>query len=193
MKVIKRNGSEVIFDITKIIIAITKANESAEEADRLTPVQIRRLAESVELQCQALDRAATVEEIQDMVENHIMAHGAFEVAKRYITYRYTRSLVRRSNTTDDKILSLMERSRETGAAAVTNAEQRDFIAGEVSRDLTFRVLLPGDISWAMHLEDALEDLRRIGRLPGIKVLLRGNHDYWWNSIGRVRRALPEDM
>ena len=104
MKIIKRNGAEVAFDIQKIERAITKANNSVTEADRMTPVQIGRIAESVELQCQKMNRAPTVEEIQDMVEHHIMAHGAFEVAKHYITYRYTRSLVRRANTTDDKIL-----------------------------------------------------------------------------------------
>jgi ribonucleoside-triphosphate reductase len=151
MKVIKRNGSEVIFDITKIIIAITKANESVEEVDRLTPVQIQRLAESVELQCQKMGRAPTVEEIQDMVENHIMAHGAFEVAKHYITYRYTRSLVRKSNTTDDKILSLIECNNEeakqenSNKNPVVNSTQRDYMAGEVSRDITSRILLPKDI------------------------------------------------
>ena len=110
MKIIKRNGAEVPFDIQKIEVAVTKANNSVAEADRMTPVQIRRIAESVELQCQKMNRAPTVEEIQDMVEHHIMAHGAFEVAKHYITYRYTRSLVRKANTTDDKILSLIERS-----------------------------------------------------------------------------------
>ena len=151
MKVIKRNGSEVIFDITKIIMAITKANESVEEPDRLTAVQIQRLAESVELQCQKMGRAPTVEEIQDMVENHIMAHGAFEVAKHYITYRYTRSLVRRSNTTDDKILSLIECNNEeakqenSNKNPVVNSTQRDYMAGEVSRDITSRILLPKDI------------------------------------------------
>ena len=108
MKIIKRNGSEVVFDITKIIMAISKANDTVEEADRMTPVQIQRIAQSVELQCQKMNRAPTVEEIQDMVEHHIMAHGAFEVAKEYITYRYTRSLLRQSNTTDDRILSLIE-------------------------------------------------------------------------------------
>ncbi|MBQ1675251.1 MAG: anaerobic ribonucleoside-triphosphate reductase [Oscillospiraceae bacterium] len=151
MKVIKRNGSEVIFDITKIIMAITKANDSVEEADRMTPVQIQRLAESVELQCQKMGRAPTVEEIQDMVENHIMAHGAFEVAKHYITYRYTRSLVRKSNTTDDKILSLIECNNEeakqenSNKNPVVNSTQRDYMAGEVSRDITNRILLPKDI------------------------------------------------
>ena len=151
MKIIKRNGAEVGFDITKIIIAITKANESVAEADRMTPIQIQRIAESVELQCQKMNRAPTVEEIQDMVEHHIMAHGAFEVAKHYITYRYTRSLVRKSNTTDDKILSLIECNNEeakqenSNKNPVVNSTQRDYMAGEVSRDITNRILLPQDI------------------------------------------------
>ena len=151
MKIIKRNGAEVGFDITKIIIAITKANESVEEVDRMTPVQIQRIAESVELQCQKMNRAPTVEEIQDMVEHYIMAHGAFEVAKHYITYRYTRSLVRKSNTTDDKILSLIECNNEeakqenSNKNPVVNSTQRDYMAGEVSRDLSERILLPQDI------------------------------------------------
>ena len=151
MKVIKRNGAEVGFDITKIIIAVTKANEAVEEADRMTPVQIQRIAESVELQCQKMNRAPTVEEIQDMVEHYIMAHGAFEVAKRYITYRYTRSLVRRSNTTDEKILSLIEccneeaKQENSNKNPVVNSTQRDYMAGEVSRDITNRILLPPDI------------------------------------------------
>ena len=147
MKIIKRNGAEVGFDITKIIIAITKANESVEEVDRMTPVQIQRIAESVDLQCQKMNRAPTVEEIQDMVEHYIMAHGAFEVAKHYITYRYTRSLVRKSNTTDDKILSLIECNNEEAKQenSVVNSTQRDYMAGEVSRDITNRILLPKDI------------------------------------------------
>ena len=151
MRIIKRNGAEVGFDITKIIIAITKANEAVAEADRMTPVQIQRIAESVELQCQKMNRAPTVEEIQDMVEHHIMAHGAFEVDKHYITYRYTRSLVRKSNTTDDKILSLIECNNEeakqenSNKNPVVNSTQRDYMAGEVSRDITNRILLPKDI------------------------------------------------
>ena len=151
MKIIKRNGAEVGFDITKIIIAITKANEAVDEVDRMTPVQIQRIAESVELQCQKMNRAPTVEEIQDMVEHYIMAHGAFEVAKHYITYRYTRSLVRKSNTTDDKILSLIECNNEeakqenSNKNPVVNSTQRDYMAGEVSRDLSERILLPQDI------------------------------------------------
>ena len=151
MKIIKRNGSEVVFDITKIIMAISKANETVAEADRMTPVQVQRIAQSVELQCLKMNRAPTVEEIQDMVEHHIMAHGAFEVAKNYITYRYTRSLVRKSNTTDDKILSLIECNNEeakqenSNKNPVVNSTQRDYMAGEVSRDITNRILLPQDI------------------------------------------------
>ena len=151
MKIIKRNGAEVAFDIQKIERAITKANNSVTEADRMTPVQIGRIAESVELQCQKMNRAPTVEEIQDMVEHHIMAHGAFEVAKHYITYRYTRSLVRRANTTDDTILSLIECNNEeakqenSNKNPVVNSTQRDYMAGEVSRDITNRLLLPQDI------------------------------------------------
>ena len=151
MKVIKRNGAEVEFDIVKIIAAVSKANDVAEEDARMTPVQIQRIAESVEIACQSLGRAPTVEEIQDFVEHQIMAHGAFEVAKRYITYRYTRSLVRKSNTTDDKILSLIECNNEeakqenSNKNPVVNSTQRDYMAGEVSRDLTNRLLLPEDI------------------------------------------------
>ena len=151
MRVIKRNGAEVEFDIVKIIAAVTKANNVVDEEARMTPVQIQRIAESVELSCQSLGRAPTVEEIQDFVEHQIMAHGAFEVAKRYITYRYNRSLVRKSNTTDDKILSLIECNNEeakqenSNQNPVVNSTQRDYMAGEVSRDLTNRLLLPEDI------------------------------------------------
>ena len=151
MRVIKRNGAVVEFDIVKIIAAVTKANNVVDEEARMTPVQIQRIAESVELSCQSLGRAPTVEEIQDFVEHQIMAHGAFEVAKRYITYRYNRSLVRKSNTTDDKILSLIECNNEeakqenSNKNPVVNSTQRDYMAGEVSRDLTNRLLLPEDI------------------------------------------------
>ncbi len=151
MKIIKRNGCEVSFDITKIIQAITKANNVVSESEQMTPTQIRRIAESVELGCQEMNRAAGVEEIQDMVEKQIMAHGAFEVAKKYITYRYTRSLVRRSNTTDDQILSLIESNNEevkqenSNKNPAVNAVQRDYMAGEVSKDITRRILLPADI------------------------------------------------
>ncbi len=165
MRVIKRNGAEVEFDIVKIIAAITKANNVVDEDERMTPVQIQRIAESVELECQKLDRAPTVEEIQDFVETHIMAHGAYEVAKRYITYRYSRSLVRKSNTTDDRILSLIECNNEeakqenSNKNPVVNSTQRDYMAGEVSRDLTNRLLLPADIVQAheegiIHFHDS---------------------------------------
>ena len=151
VKVIKRNGSEVAFEITKIISAVTKANDTVDEKIRMTQMQIMRIAESVEMFCKEMNRAPSVEEIQDMVEHQIMAHGAFEVAKNYITYRYTRSLVRRSNTTDDRILSLIECSNEEAKQEnanknpVVNSTQRDYMAGEVSRDISERILLPQDI------------------------------------------------
>jgi len=151
MKVIKRNGTEVSFDITKILSAITRANESIGEEKRMTSTQVRRIAESVELACQELGRSPSVEEIQDLVEYQIMAHGAFEVAKNYVTYRYTRSLVRRRNTTDDRILSLIEccneeaKQENSNKNPVVNSTQRDYMAGEVSRDLSERLLLPKDV------------------------------------------------
>ena len=165
MKVIKRNGSEVVFDITKIITAITKANDAVSEDERMTPMQIRRIAEAVELNCIRMNRAPGVEEIQDLVEKQIMAHGAYEVAKVYITYRYTRNLVRRSNTTDERILSLIEccneeaKQENANKNPTVNSVQRDYMAGEVSRDLTERLLLPQDIVDAhregiIHFHDA---------------------------------------
>ncbi len=165
MKVIKRNGSEVVFDITKIIKAITQANGAVEEAARMTPMQIKRIAEAVELNCIRMNRAPGVEEIQDLVESQIMAHGAYEVAKKYITYRYTRNLVRRSNTTDERILSLIEccneeaKQENANKNPTVNSVQRDYMAGEVSRDLTERLLLPEDIVQAhkegiIHFHDA---------------------------------------
>ena len=165
MTVIKRNGSEVTFDITKIIAAITKANESVDESIRMTPMQIQRIAESVEFSCLKMNRSPSVEEIQDLVEYQIMAHGAFEVAKNYVTYRYTRSLVRRYNTTDEKILSLIEccneeaKQENANKNPVVNSTQRDYMAGEVSRDITERILLPQEIVEAhregiIHFHDA---------------------------------------
>ena len=151
MKVIKRNGTEVIFDITKIISAITKANQSVPEEARMTVMQIQRIAEFVELSCLKMNRSPSVEEIQDLVEYQIMAHGAYEVAKNYVTYRYTRSLVRKSNTTDEKILSLIEccneeaKQENSNKNPIVNSTQRDYMAGEVSRDLSERLLLPPDI------------------------------------------------
>ena len=112
MKIIKRSGAEVPFDITKIIAAVTKANNTVPDDEKMTPIQIRRIAESVENICEKMDRALNVEEIQEQVETQIMAHGAYEVAKKYITYRYTRSLIRKSNTTDEQILTLIECNNE---------------------------------------------------------------------------------
>ncbi len=165
MKIIKRNGSEVVFDINKITKAITKANDAIESESRMTPRQIERIAESVVLACEVLGHSPSVEEVQDMVEKQIMAHGAFEVAKAYITYRYTRTLVRQSNTTDDKILSIIECNNEeakqenSNKNPVVNSTQRDYMAGEVSRDITNRILLPPDIVAAhnqglIHFHDA---------------------------------------
>jgi anaerobic ribonucleoside-triphosphate reductase len=165
MKVIKRNGAEVDFDKAKIYNAIGKANDSVPEEFRMTPIQIGRITDNVVLACEDLGRSPSVEEIQDMVEQHIMQHGAYEVAKSYITYRYTRSLVRQSNTTDDKILSLIECDNEeakqenSNKNPVINSTQRDYMAGEVSRDLTKRILLPEDIVYAhengiIHFHDA---------------------------------------
>lgn len=165
MKVIKRNGSEVDFDIKKIEAAISGANDRVDEKIRMTPVQIRRIADSVTVKCGDLGRSPAVEEIQDMVEQQIMRHGAFEVAKAYITYRYTRSLVRQSNTTDEKILSLIECNNEeakqenSNKNPVINSTQRDYMAGEVSRDLTRRILLSEEIIKAheegiIHFHDA---------------------------------------
>ena len=108
MKIIKRNKAEMDFDIEKITAAVTKANNVVADEDKMTPKQITRISDSVMKQCEKMGRAMSVEEIQDLVEKQIMAHGAYEVAKRYITYRYTRSLVRKSNTTDDQILTLIE-------------------------------------------------------------------------------------
>ena len=151
MKIIKRNGSEADFDITKIIIAITKANNTVKDSEKMTNMQIQRIADSVVLSCEKLQRSPSVEEVQDMVEKQIMAHGAFEVAKSYITYRYKRTLIRQSNTTDDKILSLIECNNEeakqenSNKNPVVNSTQRDYMAGEVSKDITSRILLPKDI------------------------------------------------
>ncbi len=150
MKIIKRNGSEAAFDIEKIVGAVTKASNSAESGS-LTPEQIRDIADYVEYKCLKMNRAVSVEEIQDMVENQIMATGAFELARRYVRYRYQRTLVRKSNTTDNRILSLIECNNEevkqenSNKNPTVNSVQRDYMAGEVSRDLTRRLLLPNEI------------------------------------------------
>ena len=151
MKIIKRNGAEAQFDSSKIEMAITKANMAAEEKYRMTPLQIQRITEHVLIACEKMGRSPAVEEVQDLVEKSIMAHGAFEVAKEYITYRYIRSLARQSNTTDDRILSLIESNNEevkqenANKNPTINAVQRDYMAGEVSKDITNRILLPKEI------------------------------------------------
>lgn len=150
MKIIKRNGSEANFDIDKIVSAVSKANNSSENA-KLTPEQIHDIAEYVEYKCSKMGRAVSVEEIQDMVENQIMSTGAFDLAKNYVKYRYQRTLVRKANTTDNRILSLIECNNEevkqenSNKNPTVNSVQRDYMAGEVSRDLTQRLLLPPDI------------------------------------------------
>ena len=165
MKIIKRNGAEEVFNIEKILMAVTKANNAAEEKSRMTPLQISRIAESVRISCEEMGRSPSVEEIQDLVEKSIMAHGAFEVAKEYITYRYIRNLARQSNTTDDRILSLIESNNEevkqenANKNPTINAVQRDYMAGEVSKDITSRILLPKDIVAAhdagiLHFHDS---------------------------------------
>ncbi len=151
MKIIKRNGSEMPFDSGKIYSAISRANAQVDESDRISSTEIQAITDKVTEYCKQLDRAPGVEEVQDRVEHELMAHGAFVLAKCYITYRYTRALVRQSNTTDDKILSLIEYSNEEAKQEnanknpVINSTQRDYMAGEVSKDLTERLLLPADI------------------------------------------------
>ena len=150
MKIIKRNGSEVDFDLNKIIVAVTKANAACEKQE-LTASQIQEIAEYVEFKTVKANRALSVEEIQDIVEDQIMAQGAFEVARRYVRYRYTRSLIRKANTTDNQILSLIECNNEevkqenSNKNPTVNSVQRDYMAGEVSKDITKRILLPQDI------------------------------------------------
>ncbi len=165
MKIIKRSGAEVEFDPKKIVIAVTKANDSVVPSERMSEVQIRRIAEDVESAALNINRSLSVEEIQDMVEDQIMNQRAFEVARRYITYRYTRALVRKSNTTDEQILSLIECNNEevkqenSNKNPTVNSVQRDYMAGEVSKDITKRILLEPDIVEAheqgiIHFHDA---------------------------------------
>ena len=165
MKIIKRSGAEVTFDPKKIVIAVTKANESVVPSARMSEIQIKRIAEDVESAAANINRSLSVEEIQDMVEDQIMNQRAFEVARRYITYRYNRALVRKSNTTDDQILSLIECNNEevkqenSNKNPTVNSVQRDYMAGEVSKDITKRILLPSDIVEAhenglIHFHDA---------------------------------------
>ncbi len=165
MKIIKRNGSEVTFDANKIIAAVSNANETVSFEQRLTQQNIEDISSVVRAECDAIGHTPTVEEIQDMVEDQIMAKGAFEVARHYITYRYVQSLKRKKNTTDDKILSLIESNNEEVKQENSNKNpsvvsvQRDYMAGEVSKDLAMRTLLPADVVKAhdeglIHFHDA---------------------------------------
>ena len=165
MKIIKRNGTEVPFDITKIIVAVSKANESVDEKLRLSRDQITAIAAAVTDRCQKLSRAVNVEEVQDMVENELMDIQAHDVARHYITYRYVQNLKRQTNTTDERILSLIECNNEevkqenSNKNPTVNSVQRDYMAGEISKDLTARLLLPPDIVKAhqeglIHFHDA---------------------------------------
>ncbi len=165
MRIIKRSGAEVDFDISKIIAAIYKANAVVGEDDKLKKSQVDRIANTVENQCMSMNRAMSVEEIQDMVEDGIMRENAYEVARRYITYRYVQSIKRKNNTTDDKILSLIECDNEEVKQENSNKNptvasvQRDYMAGEVSKDLTERLLLDSEVVEAhkagiLHFHDA---------------------------------------
>ena len=165
MKIIKRSGAEVTFDPQKIIIAVTKANESVVPSQRMSEIQIKRIAEDVENAAANINRSLSVEEIQDMVEDQIMNQRAFDVARRYITYRYNRALIRKSNTTDEQIISLIECNNEevkqenSNKNPTVNSVQRDYMAGEVSKDITKRILLSPDIVDAherglLHFHDA---------------------------------------
>ena len=165
MKLIKRNGSEEIFEREKIAAAILKANEAVEEDERITKGKINKIAQTVESRCEKLGRAVNVEEVQDMVENELMRSGAFILARAYITYRFKRALIRRTNTTDDQILSLIECNNEevkqenSNKNPTVNSVQRDYMAGEISKDITRRILLPEDIVKAheegiIHFHDA---------------------------------------
>ena len=165
MKIIKRSGSEDVFDAAKIVAAVRKANESVIDYEKLGDEQIREIADNVEVACENMKRSPSVEEIQDMVENQLMNHRAFNVARNYITYRYKRALVRKSNSTDEQILSLLECNNEevkqenSNKNPTVNSVQRDYMAGEVSKDITRRFLLPEDIVEAhekgmIHFHDA---------------------------------------
>ncbi len=165
MKIIKRSGQEVAYDISKIIAAVRKANNSVVDADKMTDRQIDVIADNMIRRCEKMNRSLSVEEIQDMVENEIMNQRAFTVARSYITYRYRRALVRKANSTDEQILSLLECSNEevkqenSNKNPTVNSVQRDYMAGEVSKDITKRFLLPADIVEAhekgiIHFHDA---------------------------------------
>ena len=152
MNIIKRSGQEVVFDVEKIVDAIRKANKDVVESERISEDRIAFIASAVTGECLRMGRSVHVEEVQDMVENYLMEGKSYVLARKYITYRYTRALVRKSNTTDAQILSLIECNNEevkqenSNKNPTVNSVQRDYMAGEVSKDLTRRVLLPDDIA-----------------------------------------------
>ena len=165
MKIIKRSGAEEIFDVEKIAAAFAKANDTVSDDKKLTSDEINEIAEVVMDKCERMDRSANVEEIQDMVENQLMKYRAYEMARNYITYRFRRALVRKSNSTDEQILSLLECNNEevkqenSNKNPVVNSVQRDYMAGEVSKDITRRFLLPEEVVSAhekglIHFHDA---------------------------------------
>ena len=165
MKIIKRSGTEVQYDLSKIVIAIQAANKDVEECYRLDEDTIFKCARNVERECREKGRILTVEEVQDLVENQLMNEKAFEVARKYITYRYRRALARKANTTDQQILTLIEcnnqdvKEENSNKNPTVNSVQRDYMAGEVSKDITRRILLPKDIVEAhdagiIHFHDA---------------------------------------
>lgn len=165
MKVIKRDGSEVKFNQNKIKIAVSKANQEVDDIHKLNNAQINAIAKNVTDKASSLKRAVSVEEIQDMVETSIMEMRGYEVAQKYVRYRYKRDLIRKANSTDDKILSLINLNNEeikqenANKNPVINSTQRDYIAGEVSKDITSRLILPKDIVDAhnegiIHFHDA---------------------------------------
>lgn len=191
MKIIKRNGAEEVFDIKKIVIAVTKADSSS-EGRSLTDSQIEDIAEFVEFKCNKLNRAVSVEEIQDLVEDQIMATGAFELAKRYVRYRYKRSLVRKANTTDNRILSLIECNNEdvkqenSNKNPAVNSVQRDYMAGEISRDLTQRMLCRKILSKRIKRVSSIFMIRIIMRSICITVILS-----IWKICSRTERSSAE--
>ena len=165
MKIIKRSGTEETFNIDKIIAAVSKANKEVETINRMSEEQVEEIAGNVTQICADMNRAPNVEEIQDLVEDQIMNKRAFAVARKYITYRYTRALVRKSNSTDKQIMSLLECQNEevlqenSNKNPAVNSVQRDYMAGEVSKDITKRFLLPEDITQAheqgiIHFHDS---------------------------------------
>ena len=184
MNVIKRNGSEAIFDISKIEIAIGKANDTVPQTDRMSDEQIKDIASNVQAKCEELGHAAGVEDIQDMVEMSIMKLGFYQIAKNYITYRYERSKIRQKNTTDDKILSIIDQTNEeakqenSNKNPVINSTQRDYMAGEISKDICERYIFPKDIIDA-HKYRETEGVKE--QIFGTSILNKYTKDEEWKK------------